>query len=162
AGAADTAYVAWTYTTGAASGTKNLAVPASLTPGNYELHLLANNSWQRLAVSNTLTIQPTSLSASPTSIPVGGTITATWSAIGAPSATDWVVLVPTGAPDSGEIAWVYTTGTADGTRSLVVPGTATPGTYELRLFAHNTYQRLAVSNTITVQPTTVTAGPATV
>jgi len=51
-------YVAWGFTTGAASGTLDLFVPASVPNGAYELRLFSQNSMQRLAVSNVLTVVP--------------------------------------------------------------------------------------------------------
>jgi hypothetical protein len=74
----------------------------------------------------------------------------TWSSVAVPTATDWVVLVPTGAPDTNWVAWKYTTGTASGSMSVTVPATVAPGTYDLRLFADNGWKRLAVSNGVTV------------
>jgi subtilisin family serine protease len=55
-GAADRAYVAWTYTNGAAAGSLQLAVPAGLAPGTYELRLYANNGYTRLGTSNAFVV----------------------------------------------------------------------------------------------------------
>jgi hypothetical protein len=161
-GSPDAAYVAWGYTGGTSSGSRGLSLPPTVSPGTYELRLFAHNSLQRLAVSNTVTVLPTILTAGPGSVPIGGTLTATWSGIGGPTATDWVVLTPTGAADTTYVAWGYTGGSSSGSRSLTVPSTVAPGTYELRLFAKNGFQRIAVSNSITVQPPTITASPAAV
>src|SRR4029079_13161455 len=49
-------YVAWGFTTGAASGTLDLFVPASVPNGAYELRLFSNNTFNRLAVSNVIHI----------------------------------------------------------------------------------------------------------
>jgi hypothetical protein len=150
-GATDRAWVVWGYTTGTSSGSRGLVVPASAAPGTYEVRLFAQGQWQRLAVSNTVTVLPPALTASPSSVAPGGTVTATWSGIGAPSATDWVGLVPTGAADTAWVAWRYTTSrTTGGSRGLEVPTSLSPGTYELRLFAQGGWERLAVSNEITV------------
>jgi hypothetical protein len=55
-GAANTSYVAWRYTTGAASGSVQLTVPASTAPGTYELRLFANNGYTRLGTSNAFAV----------------------------------------------------------------------------------------------------------
>jgi hypothetical protein len=155
-GAANQPSIAWRNTTGTASGSVPFTIPATLAPGTYELRLFANNGYTRLAVSNSFTVTPaagctdTSLSASPTSVPAGGSVTATWSAICAPTSADWIGLYLPGAANQPSIAWRNTTGTAGGSVPFTIPATLAPGTYELRLFANNGYTRLAVSNTFTV------------
>jgi hypothetical protein len=58
-----------------------------------------------------------------------------------------------GAAATTYVAWRYTNGAASGSAPLVVPASAAPGSYELRLFAANAFTRLATS-----APVTVTAG----
>ena len=58
--------------------------------------------------------------AAPTSIG-GGELAVTWSGIPAPSTADWIGLFPVSNPDATYIAWRFTTGTADGWVTLVVP-----------------------------------------
>ena len=165
-GGAEQAYAAWAYTTGASGGITSLTIPVSVTPGTYELRLFSQNSWQRvLAVSETITVAAATvtLTASPATIEPRGTLTVTWEGIGVPSASDWLALVPAGAADSSYVAWVYTTGAGAGSTSLTIPPSAILGTYEMRLFANNSWQRLAVSEPITVAVTaTLTASPAEV
>lgn len=55
-----------------------------------------------------------------------------------------------GAPHSPSLSWRYTTGTAIGNVPFTIPGSITPGTYELRLFANNGYTLLATSSGLTV------------
>ena len=95
-----------------------------------------------------------SLSVSPTSIPVGGTITATWSGIATPTPNDWIGLYLQGTGDFELIDWIHvscsqTPGSAHaaGSCPFVVPLSA--GTYELRLFANESLTRLATSNAFT-------------
>jgi hypothetical protein len=57
-GAPESAIVAWKYTNGPASGSVNMKVPWGTAPGNYEVRLSANNSYQRLATSQGITIIP--------------------------------------------------------------------------------------------------------
>ena len=118
-----------------------------------------------LAVSEPITVAEATvtLTASPATIAPRGTLTVTWEGIGVPSATDWLALVPAGAADSSYVAWGYTTGASAGSTSLTIPPSVILGTYELRLFAQNSWQRLAVSEPITVAVTaTLTASPAEV
>src|SRR5207249_4446916 len=67
--AADTAFVAFIYTTGAASGSKSFPVPFSVPPGtDYELRLFSNDGFNRLATSGLIRVtDPATVSASPTS-----------------------------------------------------------------------------------------------
>ena len=60
--------------------------------------------------------------------------------------------MPLNGPNESYVAWVYTTGTATGSRTLEVPPSVPAGTYGLRLFANNTYTRLAVSSVVTIHP----------
>jgi hypothetical protein len=55
-GAPDSAVVAWKYTNGAANGSVNMTVPWGTAPGNFEVRLAANNSYQRLDTSPGITI----------------------------------------------------------------------------------------------------------
>ena len=153
-GAANTSYyLGWRYTTGTASGTVPFTLATSLTPGTYELRLFSNGGYTRLATA-TITVVPGctggALNASPTSLAAGSAVTAAWSAVCAPTTTDWIGLYVPGAPDSSYVTYRYTTGTAAGSVQLTVPATAAPGTYELRLFSANSTTRLAVSNPFTV------------
>jgi hypothetical protein len=157
----DNSYITWMYTNGQGTGQAGIVVPMSVVSGTYEVRLFSNNSFQRLGVSAPITIQTTSLVASPTTVPPGSTVTATWASIGTPTPNDWVVLVKTGSPDSAYVAWGYTNGASNGSRNLTMPKTAAPGTYEFRLFANNSTQRLAVSNPITVPDVALTASPST-
>jgi hypothetical protein len=145
----DTSYVVWSYTTGAASGSLSLAVPASAPSGTYEVRLYAENGFTRLAVSNLVSVGPT-LTMSPTTVASGGSATVSWAGIIAPTATDWLALVPVNAPDAGYVAWGYASGSAEDGMLFVLPSNVPSGSYTLRFFAHNTLTRLAVSNIVTV------------
>jgi ELWxxDGT repeat protein/VCBS repeat-containing protein len=167
--ALDPALLAWSYTDGTAAGSLNLTVPLGSPPGaTYELRLYSNNTYTRLATSAPFTVvaSATTIAASPSTVDAGSPVTATWSGIAAPTATDWVGLYDSAAtPDAGLLAWAYTGGAAAGNLNLTVPAGSTPGaTYELRLFTNNTYGRLATSAPFTVvaSATTVSASPASV
>jgi 5-hydroxyisourate hydrolase-like protein (transthyretin family) len=148
---ADNTYVAWHFTTGAASGNVGLTIPASVAPGTYELRLFAQNTFQRLAVGNLIKVG-TTLSANPTSAAPGGTLTVTWSGIATPTAHDWLVLVPLNSADNQWVAWEYTDSTASGSKTFVIPSNLAAGSYDVRLFANDTFTRLALSNVITLAP----------
>jgi hypothetical protein len=84
------------------------------------------------------------------SVEPGAPVTVSWSGIGTPSSDDWIGLFPVGAPDEARIAFVFTNGGTSGTVELPVPEALTDGMYELRLFSHNTWQQLGVSEPFTI------------
>lgn len=90
------------------------------------------------------------VAASPTTVKPAGQLTATWTNIATPTSTDWVALYVVGAPDSAVVAWKYTNGAASGSATMTVPWGTTPGNFEVRLSANNSYQRLAKSGGITI------------
>jgi len=164
-GTDDLQFIDWNYvscskTPGSpsASGSCPFVIP-NVAPGTYRLRLFANDSFTRLAESNAITVTGggTQLTASPASVPAGGTVTATWSGIPSPTPTDWIGLFVQGAPDTAYIDWIYvscskTPGGAQATGScpFVIPPDLPPGTYELGLLANDGFTRLATSNPITV------------
>jgi hypothetical protein len=158
--AANNSYIYWMYvscsqTPGSprASGSCPIRVSALLPPGTYELRLF-NSGYTALATSNGFTLTA-SLTAGPTSIPAGGTLTAAWKA--AQRATDWIGLYPKGAPDSSYVNWIYVSCSknpgpprASGSCPLIVPASLQRGSYELRLFT-NGYTALAISNLLSIR-----------
>ena len=121
-------------------------------------HLAKN---QRLATSGpfTVTASGATLSASPASLVAGGTVTATWSGIPAPTSTDFIALYVPGTSDQAYLAWIYLSCSkspgapaAAGSCPFTIPSGLAPGRYELRLYANNTYTRLATSNPFDVTP----------
>ena len=166
-GAANTAYIDWIYvscskTPGSpqASGSCPFVVPASLAPGTYALRLLANDGFSQLSASNNFTVtsngNPT-LTASPTSIPPGGMLTAAWNGIASPSSTDWIGLYLPGTANTAYIDWIYvscskTPGSSlpSGSCPFFVPASLAPVTHELRLLANDGFTSLVTSNPVTV------------
>src|SRR2546425_34131 len=122
----------------------------------------ANDSYTRLATSGTFTVTGSggaTLSVSPTSVAAGGTVTATWSGIAAPTPGDWIGLYVPGSGNSAYLAWIYVScspspgaPSAAGSCPFTIPSGLAPGSYELRLYANNTYTRLATSNPFDVTP----------
>ena len=166
-GTPDTAYLGWIYTTcsntpaaGGTSGSCSFEVPSTVPPGTYEMRLFANATYSLLARSAPFTLTMTAgpaLMVTPTMIERGGSVTATWSGIEAPTPTDWLGIYAAGTDDEAFIDWIYTScskttgaGDASGACAFVVPWHVAPGAYELRLFANGQYYRIATSNTLAV------------
>jgi putative Ig domain-containing protein/fibronectin type III domain protein len=145
----DANWWASTNTTGTASGSKELTLPPNIPSGVYELRLFANNGWQRLAVANYVYVGPT-LSVTPATVAPGGTVTMTWTGIVGPTPTDWVSMNPLNNNDHLWVASETTTGTASGSRTFIAPYSLSAGTYDLRLYANNSFTRLALSNLLTI------------
>jgi len=100
------------------------------------------------------------LIASPTTIPAGGMLTATWNGIAAPTPTDWIGLFAPSAANTAFIDWIYvscskTPGSAkaSGSCPFIVPASLAPGDYQLRLLANDGFtDLLATSNVFIVTP----------
>jgi len=150
-GAPNSPVTTYRYTTGTASGNVPFTIPSNLAPGTYQLRLFANSGSTLVATSGnfTVTVPNISLSATPVSVLPGGIVTAAWSGIPAPNASDWVGLYTPSAPNYPEMSRRNTTGTASGSVPFTVPTSVTLGTYQLRLFAAGTYTLLATSGNFT-------------
>ena len=134
--------------------TWNVAMPA--TPGEYEIRLLESNTYNEIAVSETITVGDVvdppggeaAVTVSATDVEPGETVVATMTG-GPGNQYDWMVLVPVGAPSSGWVKMTFVPPYQTGmTWNVAMP--ATPGEYEIRLLENNSYNELAVSETITV------------
>src|SRR5581483_8811067 len=162
---ANNTYLTFKPTTGTASGSVQMTVPSSAAPGStYELRLFANNSYTRLATSAGFSVQAATLTESPSPVAVGTPLTASWSGVAPATAGDFIGLYPSSATaNDAYLTFKPTTGTASGSGQMTVPSSAAPGsTYELRLFANNTYSRMATSAPFTVVSSTVSASPSPV
>src|SRR5262245_33884072 len=104
---------------------------------------------------------PVVLTVSPTSVAPGGSVTAVWSGIAAPTSTDWIGLYLAGTVNTADwLDFVYvscspTPGAPSASGSCSFPNAhyAAPGTYQLRLFAADKRDLLATSGTFTVSGT---------
>jgi RHS repeat-associated protein len=128
----------------------------SFTPASRSYsNVTANQTAQNYTASST-----TTLSVSPTSVFVNGAVTATWSGTPGPSGSNWLGLFNPGAPSTN--FYLYSSasanGQASGSVSFPLPASATPGTYELRLFGGAV---LAISNSFTVVPLRTVSGTVT-
>lgn len=98
------------------------------------------------------------ITASPATVPAGGTVTVSWSGVSSPTVTDWIGRYLPRDPDTSYASdWKYTSScsknagaTAQSSGSCTFTTPTTAGTYEFRLFANNGYTRLAMSNSVTV------------
>jgi len=161
--AADNAYVDWMYLNGLktlpASGVSNatLQFVAPMTAGTYHVRLFQGSPTLKLATSNAVSVITPTVTITTATVTTGGTLVFTVSD-GPAHATDWVGLFPAGAADNAYVNWMYLNGqkTAPAAgisnAALQFAAPATPGTYNIRLFASNTLVKLATSGTVTVSP----------
>src|SRR6267154_6891490 len=102
----------------------------------------------------------TTLSVSPTAVAAGGTLTAAWSNVAAPSSGNWLGLYAPGS--SSRLGWRYLdNAAASGSVPFTLPTSQAQGTYLRRLLApppDNSSVLLAVSNTFTVGPPVTVSG----
>jgi hypothetical protein len=91
------------------------------------------------------------MSVSPKIVTSVAQLEASWEGIVAPTATDWMGLYEPNADDSEHLTWCYTSAEASGRMPFELPSWLSPGSYELRLFANNSYHRLATSNAFSVE-----------
>jgi predicted Zn-dependent protease len=154
-------YVKYQFLQGKTAGTLTFTAPS--TTGSYEFRMFLNNTWKKLATSNTVTVSgsATILQASPTTISQGGIISVNYS--GAPgNYYDWIGMFEIGAENGKYIYYQYLWGATSGTLSFTAPQN-TASTYEFRLFRNNTYLKLATSNPVTVAGLpTINASPTVV
>jgi hypothetical protein len=128
--------------------------------GTYELRLFGNNTYSVLATSNQVAVTSgasATVTATPSSVAPGGSVTVSWSGVTNPTTQDWIGLYHPGDPNSSYINWFFTssctqgvgsTALSSGSCTFTMPSVA--GTYEFRLFPNNTYTLLGKSGSVTV------------
>ena len=146
------AYGWWRYTGGATSGTFELSAPREF--GVYEFRYLLDNGYEHVAVSPTVTVGRAGymLTATPSTVAPGASVTVEWSAPAGSSAHDWIGLYREGEPDNHNYLWpfwFYTNGSTSGSRTLTMP--SEPGRYVLRYLLNNGYFHTVESAVIQVQ-----------
>jgi hypothetical protein len=173
-GAADSAFVDWKYvsctrTPASAIATGSCAFTMPATSGNYEFRLFSNNTMTRFATSGAVTVVQqhlTTFSASPSTVPAGGSLTVSWTGISPATARDWIALYPSSSTADTDIStWMFvscstTANVAVPSGSCPITAPTKPGTYELRIFGNDSFTRMAVFD-FTVGPPTVTSFSAT-
>jgi glucose/arabinose dehydrogenase len=108
-----------------------------------------------------------SLTANPSTITGGDSLSVNWTAPSGRPINDWIGLYKVGDPETSFISWQYTGGATSGSITFIAPGQ--PGQYEFRYFTNNSYNRIITSNPVTVSeasgtfsliasPNTVTPG----
>ncbi len=164
--APDTTFIDWRYVScsqvpgsPAAGGSCAMPILATLAPGTYQLRLLRDDGYEKLATSNNFTVTGQStptVTASPSTLTAGSPVTATWSGIASPAARDWIGIYTTAAGDQSFIDWRYvscsqTPGSAAAAGACAFPTTGLgAGNYQFRLFRDDGFTKLATSNTFTV------------
>ncbi len=109
-----------------------------------------------LASATTLQIASASVSVFPTTVKPGQQITITWKNISSPTSKDWLGLYPQGNTNSfGFLRWMYvscgqtaTVAKASGTCYMTLPDNLPPGSYEIRLLANDTFDKLIATSNI--------------
>ena len=147
----------WTKVSG--PGTVTFGTPAAVdtsasfsSAGTYVLRLTASDSALTSSDEVTLTVNsesPYTLTASPSTVAPGGSLTVSWTAPSGRPTYDWIGLYKVGDPNTAYQWWTYTVGATTGSVTLTAP--TTPGTYEFRYLLNNGYTDAARSNPVTVQ-----------
>ncbi|TSC77493.1 MAG: polyhydroxybutyrate depolymerase [Parcubacteria group bacterium Gr01-1014_33] len=131
---------------------------------NYRINGIAiNRNWSvRCEGVSAGSQTPTpSLSVSLITVSTGGSVTASWSDVNNPSPADWISVYKSTTPNEqyDTTLWLYTSNCTQSSNTSVRRSSGscpflmptTPGTYELRLFSDDGYERLATSLSITVE-----------
>jgi hypothetical protein len=163
-GSSETSYIDYVYVSCtssgnvvAESGSCSFSTSNFLTPGTYEFRLFTNNTYTRIATSNPVTVTPGFiLTASPTSVPAGATVTVTWTNNPNPSSTDSIRLFRIGTGYVGTPIYVTCTETpnvplASGSCPYAMPTTPVPSSYVFRL-TNDAGAIIATSNSVRVDP----------
>src|SRR5262249_49322128 len=126
------------------SGSCTFRMPTAT--GTYDFRLFSNDTTNLLAKSDPVQVANApatpALSATPSTVSPGGTVTLSWSGIPNPNAQDRIGRYVPGTPNTALDDYIYTSsctqtagaaGQASGSCSYTMP--ITRGTYEFRLFA---------------------------
>jgi chitobiase/beta-hexosaminidase-like protein/uncharacterized protein DUF6298/collagenase-like protein with putative collagen-binding domain len=102
------------------------------------------------------------LTATPTTVSAGQTITVSWSGLTTTSITDWIGLYAPGSSDTEIIDWIYVSCTrspgverSSGSCFYTVPSTLAAGNYEFRIFLRDIYFRVGTSSAVSVSNPTL-------
>ena len=144
-------YLWYTFTNGATQGASSLEAPANA--GSYEFRYLRDNGFTDVARSNPVTVSASAyaVSATPGTVPPGGTVTMSWIAPAGSAANDWVGLFAVGTTNYQYLWYTFTNGVTRGTVTLTAP--ANPGSYEFRYLPKNGFTDMARSNPVAVSTT---------
>ncbi len=135
------------------------ATVSGLIPGvPYHYRLVLTDTNGATIAGSDMVMAPVVVSASPTGVPAGGSVTVFFSGISDPSPTDWVGLYQPGAPDDAYLGGFYAGsctqtpgGPAPASGSCVLVMPITGGSYEVRLYAGAASGLLAIPARIDVR-----------
>ena len=148
--------------------TSHAATLSNLTPSTtYHFRVRSADSNGILSLSGDFTFATPpssagfSLSATPATVNIGGSISVAWTAPSGRPGNDYIALYPVGAPNTAYLWYQYTGGTTSGTVTATAPASQA-GQYEFRYLLQNGYTDIVRSNTITVTASgfTLSATPA--
>ena len=153
-GGPDQARLELKFTAGKSEGAVDLAVPSNVPLGDYELRLYAAGGWTLLARSTPFKVIESyvRLTVDRSNVQPGDLIRARWAGMDSPEKDDWIGLFPKGWKQSVRTAYQPTGGTASGELSLTIPPPTAAGEYELRLYAHDSWQLVATSGPFRIRP----------
>jgi hypothetical protein len=138
------------------TGTQFLTLAPPLPPGVVDVSV-TNPNGQRRTLPQGFRFDGVTVSASPSTVKVGGGLSVTWGAPAGRPGSDWIGLYRVGAPNDDTYTWwQYTAGVTQATVAVPVP--SQPGNYEFRYFVDEGYIDAARSGVVTVIPA---AGDAT-
>lgn len=143
----------WSASGGTASQNGNVTAPSSATTVYLRSEAIdtapakGESAWYAVAITSA---PSASVSASPSSVSSGGTLTVSYT--GAPSTSSWIGLFVVGTSDSAYLAYQYVPNSGSGTRTFTLNSpTFTAGpTYEARLFQDGGYTVIATSNSFQI------------
>lgn len=143
-------YGEWFYVN-QSSGSERITIDEA---GTYEFRYFANDTFDLLATSDTITVRNDTnntgnydLEVSPQSTSAGSAVNVRWSAPSSQHQTDdWIAVYETGDSDRDYGDWFYVR-TPNGDESLRITN---PGTYEVRYFTNNSFNRVETSNIFTI------------
>ena len=137
-------YVRWAYTGGNTNGAQSFPVGGALPipPGTYEARLYGYFDVLQ-ATSAPFTIIGPSITTDKSVYLAAETMSVSYDgAVG--SGTDWVALIPEGAPDASYVRWAYTNQSSSGTLTFSLAGLPA-GSYVVKLFANDNLTLQATS-----------------
>jgi Fibronectin type III domain len=165
AAANDAGYTTWKYTSSCGQSPGGSALPSGscvfampTVPGIYQFRLFTNDTYTRLAASGMVTVTGIgNLTVAPSAVGPGGTVTVSWNNVSGAAVKDWLGRYAGGSGDVYYEDWKYTSscaqnpgGSAKTSGSCTFTMPLSPGTYEFRLFANDSYARLATSAPVMV------------
>jgi len=123
------------------------ALAPSMPSGSVDV-TVANPNGERQTLTQAFTFDIVAISASPSAVAVGGSLSVTFGAPNGRPASDWVGLFRAGDANEHFLWYEYTGGSPHGT--IIIPAPTPPGDYQFRYFANDGYIDAARSGLVTV------------